>query len=272
MLIGKADVSGSVSYVGMADVDLRGFVMSDVSGNDLVVKTARTGGWWSFERPLPAVFLHCAREWPGLMLDIGANTGFYSFLHLSANEDNRVIAFEPDPRVRNILRQNVALNVATPRMSIQPVALSDQTGTTTLFIPLQEHGLVESSSSLEESFKGEHSEAISVPVSRLDELLAPDEVVTLVKIDVEGHEKRAVSGAEETFARCRPIIAIELLESDYGYFNDLKDRLGYRSVALRADRAVEEDEIAFDPAGWNHMLVPEERWARFSDILGRLGL
>lgn len=258
--------------IGMADLGLRGFVMSNVQGNDLVVRTARESGWWSFERPLPAVFWHCSKRWPGLMLDIGANTGFYSFLHLSASDQNRVVAFEPDPRVLSILQKNVALNVALPRMTVHPVALSDQTGTTTLFVPLQGHGLVESSSSLEAGFKEEHSETIQVPVSRLDDFLPTSETVSLVKIDVEGHEKHAVSGAEDMLARCRPIVAIELLEADYIYFNMIKTKLGYRSVSLRENQAVEEAEIAFDPQGWNHVLVPEEKWEDFSNILRSLGL
>lgn len=258
--------------IRMDDVSLEGFVMASVNETDLVVRTVRDGGWWSFERPLPAVFLRCAQTWPGLILDIGANTGFYSFLGLSADSKNRSIAFEPDPRVLAILKQNADLNTVSGRLAIKPIALSDRTGKTTLFIPSQEHGLVESSSSLQADFKVEHSEQIQVEVSRLDDILPETELVSLVKIDVEGHEKSAVVGAEKTFARCRPIIAIEFLNADYRYFNELKSRLGYRSVALQAHAAIEEVEIAFDPLGWNHVLVPEEKWERFSDLLKELSL
>ena len=260
-------------FISMEDVGIDGFLMSSVAGTDLVARTAFETGWWSFERPLPAIFVRCAQHWQGCVLDIGSNTGFYSLLSMAAGPENRVVAFEPDPHVREILIKNAALNVFSNRIIIEPLALSDMTGSTTLFVPEKGHGLVESSSSLEAGFKGVHSEEITVAVSRLDDYLPHGTKVTLVKIDVEGHERSAVAGALRVLAEARPIIAIELLDdADYEFFNKLKNDLGYRSVALQHDQAVEEVVMAFDPLAWNHALVPEEKWDDFQNILKKLGL
>lgn len=250
-----------------------GFRMAPVGGADLIARLAHEQGWASFERPLPELFLACARRWPGLVVDVGANTGFYALTALSAHGDNRVVAYEPDPQVLPILNWNRFLNGVGGRMRVERVALSDRFGTAELFIPLQGHGLVESSSSLEAGFKGAHSAVVPVAVSTLDRHLGLSTPVSLIKVDVEGHEKSTVTGAEGVLAAQRPLLFVELLDyPDYGYFNALKGRLSYRAVRLRETHAVEEEVMARDRGAWNHVLVPEERWAGFRSLLTSLGL
>jgi FkbM family methyltransferase len=252
---------------------LDAFSMAPVGGTDLIARLAHEQGWASFERPLPELFLACARRWPGLVVDVGANTGFYAFTALSAHADNRVLAYEPDPQVLPILNWNGFLNRCGERLRVEPVALSDRLGTAELYIPLQGHGLVESSSSLEAGFKNVHSAVVQVSVSTLDRHLGLTTPVSLIKVDVEGHEKFTVTGAEGVLAVQRPLLFVELLDyPDYGYFNALKGRLNYRAVRLRETHAVEEEVMARDRGAWNHVLVPEERWGDFRSLLTSLGL
>jgi len=243
------------------------FLMMSMSGTDIVARNAALG-WWKFEQPLPAVFVACAIHWPGRIVDVGANTGFYSFLALCAHEANSVVGFEPDPKVLAILRKNIEINAVSRRITINPIALSDRVGEAKLYIPLQDHGLVESSSSLESGFKAEHSAEVSVPVDLLDNLTVDSPPITLIKVDVEGHEKNMIKGAEATLAKHRPILVVELLDTaDFEYFTDLKNRLNYRSVRLRHEEAIVEEDMILDLAAWNHVLVPEEKWHSFRSIL-----
>lgn len=259
--------------ITMSDVGLPGFTMNAVNGTDLVAATASNSGWWGFETPLPAVFMRCTQTWPGLILDIGANSGFYSLLGLAAHGANRSIAFEPDPKVLKILHSNKEINDLDGRMRIENLALSDKNGVTTLYIPQEGHGLLESSSSLQQTFKAEHSAEIEVRIARLDDFLTADEQVQVVKIDVEGHERSAVVGAEATLERCRPIVAIELLpDADFDYFDALRQRLRFESLALRAQEVIIEKEIAFDQQAWNHLLVPSEKLQTCLELLIELGL
>jgi hypothetical protein len=60
------------------------------------------------------------------------------------------------------------------------------------------------------SFKkpdGDHR-VVEVPVRRLDECELTN--VAFIKIDVEGHEERAIVGAKQTIARDRPVMLIEI--------------------------------------------------------------
>lgn len=49
---------------------------------------------------------------------------------------------------------------------------------------------------------------INVEVVALDDIIAPDEKVTFIKMDVEGAELESLKGAERTIRRCRPKLAV----------------------------------------------------------------
>ena len=245
-------------------------------------------GWLGFERPMPDVFLACARRFPGRIVDVGANSGFYALIAVCAAAGNEVLAFEPDSTVLPILRDNIALNAAEARLLVQPVALSDEVGDANLYVPIQrDHVCVETSSSLDADFKGEHSNVVTVVVTTLDRFVRlrdatrwlnvlgrrKPQPITIVKIDVEGHERRTTMGCEATIDRHRPIVFVELLpRADFAYFAEFKRRFRYLNVRLRPDEAVQADAVVFDEQAWNHVFVPEERGAEFAAVLEEIGL
>jgi FkbM family methyltransferase len=81
--------------------------------------------------------------------------------------------------------------------------------------------------------------ATAVPAVRIDDAVPGSAQVTVLHLDVEGHEPLALTGAMETIRRCRPII---VLETDVS--GDLKaalKALGYRRrghVGVNTIRAV----------------------------------
>lgn len=257
--------------ISMQDVSLAGFEMDAASGRDLVAKTAHESGWWSFEQPLPAVTYKICKNVEGLFIDVGANTGFYSLLATSSNEDLYVKAFEPDPVVRQHLVGNIDRNDMQKRINVRAVALSNNEGSAPLYIPLQGHGLVETSSSLNSQFKHQHSSEVEVSVSTLDAALLDENNVALIKVDVEGHEREVLEGGEALIARTRPYLAIEMLDrAEFDFFNAFILRHRYRAYRLRFHEAVAESSIRFDPEAWNHILLPEERDGEFRSFLSEL--
>ena len=243
--------------------------MARQGGRDQVAALVGRQGWEAFERPLPAVFYRAAAKWPGLVLDVGANTGFYTLLAASAHRANRVVAFEPVPDVLDLLDQNVRGNFLQDRVRLVRCAVSDCNGHGTLYLPKADHGNIETSASLSQDFKADHSGTIPILKRTLDRVLFRPSLVmrrvSLIKIDVEGCEALVLRGAHRTIRRHRPIIFIEILwRADMAELNAIAASHGYEDVRLRADGAhIVAQDVVYDAEAWNHALVPKERLADF---------
>ena len=141
----------------------------------------------------------------GTLVDIGANAGIYSAIAL----DHRrwVVAFEPVPEEAARLRCLIGV-----RGVVYQIALSDHNGTATLHVPYHGERAVTTRSSLEEDVDPElcHRK-LTVKIETLDSFELAQ--ISLIKIDVEGHELAVLRGAVQTIIRCRPNLLIEVEES-----------------------------------------------------------
>ncbi len=240
------------------------FTLDTQNGTDEIACLVERGGWEAVERPLPQYFFRYALKHPGLVLDVGANTGFYTLLAVSAAAGNAVVAFEPLPSVLELLHRNVCDNGVHERVRLIRCAISDRNGRADLLIPIADHGLVETSASLVRDFKPAHSETLPVLSRTLDRVtFRPSLIrrrVTIIKVDVEGHEAAVLAGARWTIARHRPVIFIEVLpRADVAALTGFLHRRRYADVRLLPDGPpLVRDYVAFDPGSWNHALVPRE--------------
>jgi FkbM family methyltransferase len=129
--------------------------------------------------------------------DVGANIGYLTSLAAArVGPNGKVLAFEPHPRAYELLERNAARwrqAAGIGEVELRREALSDAAGIGTLVSPSFEAntglGTLEADGDAEAS-----SEAIEVPLARLDEM-AGAEAVSVMKIDVEGHEADVLRGA-----------------------------------------------------------------------------
>ncbi len=248
------------------------FVMENRDNRDQVAAAVARHGWTGFETPLPGYLYGVARRLPGLVIDVGSNTGFYALLAASASARNTVMAFEPMAEIAERAQRNVVRNGLANRIQVQQAALSDRDGLAEFYVPDDAHGLVETSASLRRDFKGEPASTRSVASHRLDRALLRSpwarRRVSLIKIDVEGHEAAVLNGAHWTIRLRRPVLFVEVLPSaDLPWLNHFIRRRRYVDVKLGPGRlATPCDTVAHDPAAWNHALVPQEKLAMFSVI------
>lgn len=125
----------------------------------------------------------------GLMVDVGANMGYFSLLWAGANPANRVIAFEAAPRNIATFRKNVEANSLGERVRLVPKAAGDRCGSIWFELgPEEQTGWGGIAS-------GEGQNRIEVPLVRIADELADDEIAVL-KIDVEGADTWVLRGAE----------------------------------------------------------------------------
>jgi FkbM family methyltransferase len=139
-----------------------------------------------------------------IVFDVGANVGVFT-LPL-ARRSSVVHAFEPHPRLRARLSENVGLNNLR-NVVVNPVALSDEVGFGLLFGASHNN---QGQGSLTK--RGAATEPIKCELTTLDQYVRSSDLdrVDLIKIDVEGAEFRVLQGASETLTRLRPTLYLEI--------------------------------------------------------------
>ncbi len=252
----------------------RRFRMNPCAGRDQVV-AALEQSWGTFEPPMPDAFVALVHQYGGTVLDVGANTGFYSLLAVATRSDVHAMAIEPFPPVAALLVSNIAANQVGRRIEVREVALSDSVGEAELFIPDPSHGLIESSASLNSSFKEAPSGSVRVRVDTLDRLAAEHQFShpTVIKIDVESLEHAVIRGGRETIGRHRPVVFFEVLHiGEPETIERLRIELDYVDLRLVPEGLIVGEPVQHDPAGWNHLLVPSERLSEILTVLRRVDL
>jgi FkbM family methyltransferase len=152
---------------------------------------------------------------PGdLVVDAGANIGYMSVLAATAGA--QVIAFEPNPALLPVLRQNLGA-----KGEVRPIALGARRHTAVLIPPdpsAHNNGLGRLGSEAEPG-------AVPVQVETLDEELR-GRSVAILKVDVEGAEQAVFEGASNALkeGRLRHIIFEDHRGSDSAVMTQL---LGY---------------------------------------------
>jgi len=136
-----------------------------------------------------------------VMFDCGANLGVFSIL--AASRGAKVYAFEPIQAARDILEMTLALNPALRKnVTVVPYALSDITGNATFTV--LDGTLVGSSMVLDQ--KGRHE---TVPVTTVDTFCDENDLnVDFIKADIEGAERKMLTGAKGVLARDGPKISV----------------------------------------------------------------
>lgn len=168
-------------------------------------------------------FLEANAKPGGVVLDLGANVGFFSLVSAAlVGPEGRVVAYEPFPGNAAALRRNVALNHLTTVEVVQ-AAVAGQAGEASFSVGLSDqdgalHGRVGVG-------------RISVATVAID-----DEVrrlglrPTLIKIDIEGAEVDAIGAMLDTLETARPVVVCEIHETvhdlDHPVSRTLRD-LGY---------------------------------------------
>jgi len=134
------------------------------------------------------------------VIDLGANWGYFTLAAAHwTGPSGRVVAFEPDPRLFQLLQGNVALN-ALPAVTPVQAAVGERRGSG-LFLGYEEGA--ENRGVTRRAADGTAPHAFRTDVVALDEWCRGAHVdhVRLVKVDVEGDEHRALRGMAEGLGR-----------------------------------------------------------------------
>jgi FkbM family methyltransferase len=143
----------------------------------------------------------------GTLLDVGANVGLVSLL-LADRIDHSVL-FEPNLLALERARENLSMNKLS--FKLVPLAVSDTVGP----VFLEDRGGVATTNRTVSEGMATVWPVIKVKSISLDAYLRSVSLswpVTVVKIDVEGHENSVLKGMQACLEEFRPIIVFEYLE------------------------------------------------------------
>lgn len=174
-----------------------------------------------------------------------------------AGPGGRVYAFEPMPRIRAALEENLALNGFT-NVTVVRAAVSEHVGREQFVVGSHDGaGHVRSGGRGPEAAPA--AESIDVAVTTLDQFVRDGHrPPTFVKIDVEGSEGAVLRGAAATLANHRPTLLIELHtpEQDVQVGRELLAH-GYTAVRVETGERVHDLTVGWpNPNGlWGMVLA-----------------
>lgn len=227
----------------------------------------------AFEKPL-LYFLrdtlsnikqHPANSSASCFCDIGANIGQHS-LYMSQYAAE-VHAFEPFSEVSAKLEHQISLN-SIHNIHLHKVGLSDSTENLTFYAPT---GSNQGIGSFDASTVSKGNAALGeLALKNGDELFTELAIVNvdLMKIDVEGFEKRTLKGLKQTLIGKRPIVVCELsygADLSFQSRQDLLDALptDYRLFVFdirKADGSKARRRGAKEKRTGHYRLIPHEGW------------
>jgi FkbM family methyltransferase len=181
-------------------------------------------------------------------IDVGANIGFFSLVAGALNPQLKLVAFEPNPGMFKLLLVNKRVN-GLSNLTVEPLAVSNHEGTGQLFLNRSNM-----SASLEPDFQADFNPALgSIAVERttLDSYVRQHGISSpmLLKVDVEGHDRAFLEGAQATIDRLRPDMVLEVLRDFEASTVEQFKRNGYHFYRITHEGLIESKAVTLTRIG-----------------------
>jgi FkbM family methyltransferase len=189
--------------------------------NDLRVLPIETLNFKSYEEDeLNFIFSLLGND--AIVLDIGANLGWYSLAISKIFPAAQIYAFEPLPHIFDYLTSHMTLN-KTQNIQAFNFGLSDEIGQRTFYFATNNSV----NASMINVSNNECAQKINVNLTTLDAFTKERKMkkIDFIKCDVEGAELKVLKGAFQVLENDRPVILCEMVRkwtAPFGYHpNDI---------------------------------------------------
>lgn len=173
-----------------------------------------------------------------VVLDIGANLGYFSKLFARKNTKGTLYSIEPIPIFFNRLK---AILSSYSHVKLTHAALGASHGNLHMIMPVQQGvlrtGLPHVISEEEAKLNPDH---LTVPVQSAQEFLANLPHLHYIKCDIEGYEWTVFSTLGAELNRLRPLVQIEISERYIAEFCEFFKGLDYVQCGLYDNKLIEE--------------------------------
>ncbi|MCU0561213.1 MAG: FkbM family methyltransferase [Desulfobacterales bacterium] len=176
---------------------------------------------------------------PGTVaVDVGANLGIHALvLAACVGKGGKVHAFEPVPSICARLAENLKLN-GVANVELHPEALGNASGEVVFDANPSDFNIGKGRVTSQGN--------VIVPIDTLDECLREEPLpVSLIKIDVEGHELEVLKGGVDTLEKQRPVLVMEFNPSEYS-LREIRQLIPHRYAFFELAERLDEEAVRGD--------------------------
>jgi FkbM family methyltransferase len=172
--------------------------------------------WYgNYEKPV-GLLLEKLTQPGSVVIDIGANIGYFTLVAAQKATKGKVFSFEPVQQLFEKLKKNIEENKLA-NTEIFLLAIGDVRKDSVIYISSSEN-IGMSSLSPPENFSGVSQ---SIQMNSLDNWIKTSDIkkADIIKLDIEGSELSALKGMKETLIKFKPALIVEINPETLSYFD-----------------------------------------------------
>lgn len=190
-----------------------------------------------------------------VVIDMGANLGYFSSVFARLNPQGRLYAFEPIPLFKDRLTKKLH---GFAHVEIINAALGAQEGVLNMVMPSQ-NGMIRTGLPhvIEAHETEKYQDVLKVPVIEARKFLESMPRLNYIKCDIEGYEWVVFETLKSELNRLRPIVQIEISEKYISDFQSFFEGIDYIQTGLYSGKLIEENgpqKVTSD-----FLFIPSER-------------
>ncbi len=198
-----------------------------------------------------------------VVVDIGANLGYFAKNFARLTPNGKVIAIEPVPLFYNTLKHFLGNK---PNVEIHNVALGKEEGIITMVMPESDGfirtGLPHIAHSEEE--KKMHKTQ-DVKIVKASEFIGEIPKINYIKCDIEGYEGIVFEEIKSVIATQRPFVQLEISEENKTQLLELFNELDYLQFGICNSNFVSEEGVQKEEG--DYFFVPKEKLRVFQNYI-----
>jgi FkbM family methyltransferase len=193
-----------------------------------------------------------------IVIDIGANVGYYVLLEAQLAAKGKIYAIEPIKTNVDLLRANIAQN-DLKNIEIFELALSERSGIGRMY-NYDRHNLCSFNRNIQAPVTG----VVDVAMMTLDEFVKTyvDQAPTFIRMDVEGHEFEIIKGAAELLSKEGPLKLFIEIHGEYLSQEKLDELVGTLKQRKFKVRAIFSEPPSFNIPNANMISKLENKSGR----------
>ena len=133
---------------------------------------------------------------------------FLPALHEALADKAKIICFEPVPMNYEACQETIRLN-GLKKVSLHNVAVSAEEGEMTMMVARPSGKPIAAGERIVADQEADGERFITIPTKTIDSLVPKSRKVSILYLDIEGHEEAGLRGATATLARCAPLVLLE---------------------------------------------------------------